>query len=87
MDIININDLNGALGKAPEAVKGDVVDFLETIINVDNINHLLPLYDDLSISDNTFSYIIKQNYQHVVFAVIGEINSDNEIELTLKSYD
>jgi len=88
MLILDINALASAIDKLSEPAKGDVVDFIETIMNVNNITDLLPMYDDLSISGNSFNYVIKQNYQHVIFAVMGEINDANEIKvLTLKSYD
>jgi|GEM_PF-3014808 len=88
MLILDINDLAGAIDKLSETAKGDVVDFIETLMSVDKISDLSSMYDDLSISGNAFNYVIKENYQHVVFAVSGEINNDNEIEvLTLKSYD
>lgn len=56
-------------------------------MSVDKITDLLPMYDDLSMSGNTFDYVIRQNYQHVIFAVKGEINDANEIVLTLQGYD
>jgi len=87
MVIISINDLKGAIDKLSSNAAEDVVDFIETLMSIDKINYLQPMYDDLSINGNDFSYIIKHNYQHVIFAVIGKINDNNEVELTLKSYD
>jgi hypothetical protein len=88
MLIHDINGLASAIDTLSEPAKSDVEDFIEAIMVSDKINELLPMYDDLLLSGNTFTYVIKQNYQHVVFAVLGEINDSNEvIVLTLESYD
>lgn len=88
MLIHGINGLESAIGKLSEPAKSDVVDFIETLLSADKVSDLLPMYDDLLEDGNTFTYVIKQNYQHVVFAVLGEINDANEVKvLTLKSYD
>lgn len=77
--IVNFNDLNSN-------VIDEVKVFVEVVLLADTIQDIQQQYDELIVNGNEFSYAIKQNYQHVVCAVIGK-EETGEVHLTLQGYD
>ena len=72
-----------------EPVLSEVSDALYALQASPNIEALVSLMgDDVEQVDSKhFNIAIKQNYQHVAACLMVELNSNDELKVTLKSYD
>ena len=78
-----------ALGSLREPVLSEVSDAIYALQASPNIESLISLLgDDVEQVDSKhFNIAIKINYQHVAACLMVELNNNDEVMVTLKSYD
>ncbi|MEI8668851.1 hypothetical protein P4S65_11645 [Pseudoalteromonas sp. B131b] len=77
------------LGSLREPVLSEVSDAMYALQAAPNIEALVSLLgDDVELVDDMhFNIAIKLNYQHVAACLMVELNNNDEVMVTLKSYD
>lgn len=77
------------LGSLREPVLSEVSDAMYALQAAPNIEALVSLLgDDVEqVDDMHFNIAIKLNYQHVAACLMVELNNNDEVMVTLKSYD
>ena len=87
MLIQSADDLIIATESLCQTAKDEIRDFIYAVSAADNAKTLITLYPEVEMKGDDVIFLVKTNEQHVAACVGVTFTQDDDIKLTVQSYD